>query len=116
MYAIRSYYDTIVAQSCRRVLEAEGIMTKHASTVKISEAMLEAETFGLLLTDIKMSGEDGFAMIARAKEIYPEIPVLIMTGYLIPDIIDRGRSQGVTNFIAKPFTPEELVEAVQKLK
>jgi CheY-like chemotaxis protein len=70
------------------------------------------EAFDLMLTDIKMPKTDGFQLIAQAKAVYPGLKVLMMTGYLTPETVEQGRQSGADGFIAKPFTPDELVAAV----
>lgn len=107
--------DLIVIKSCRRILESEGMETCSAETVAMGEKILYQESFDLMLTDIKMPGVDGFEMIQRARKIQPEMAILIMTGYLTPEIIEKSHSLGVESYIAKPFTPEELMEAVRRL-
>jgi DNA-binding response OmpR family regulator len=110
--------DEIVIQSCVRIFEMEGIETQVANTVEEGEKLFSAvETsspFGLILTDVKIPGHDGFEMIRRARNIRPDIPILMMTGYLTSKIMDKGRRYGANNYIAKPFTPYELVDAVNK--
>jgi DNA-binding NtrC family response regulator len=106
--------DLIVVKSCCRILESEGMEIRTANTVEMGEKILAEDIFDLLLTDIKMPGRDGFEMIQCAKTLRPDMPVLMMTGYLTSDIIDQSRGFGVDNYIAKPFTPTELLEAVQK--
>ncbi len=108
--------DPIVIQSCCRILEADGIKTHTVSTVEMGEKILVENTYDLMLTDIKMPGKDGFEMIQRAKEIRPDMPVLIMTGYLTSETVEKSRCFGVNNYIAKPFTPEELLAAVQNAR
>lgn len=110
--------DAIVVQSCVRILEAEAIETLVASTVEAGEKMLREQTpahpFSLILTDVKMPGQDGFEMIRRARTIQPDIPILMMTGYLTNKTMEKGRRFGADNYIAKPFTPDELIDAVQQ--
>ena len=110
--------DAIVIQSCVRILKMEGIETQVANTVVEGEKLLSAVEdscpFGLILTDVKIPGHDGFEMIRRARKIRPDIPVLMMTGYLTKKTMDKGRRYGADNYIAKPFTPDELVDAVNK--
>ncbi len=109
--------DTIVVQSCVRILETEGIEIHVANTVEEGEKLLCAvgasTPFTLILTDIKMPGKDGFEMIRRARNIHPDIPILMMTGYLTSKTMEKGRRYGADNYIAKPFTPDELVDAVK---
>ena len=105
--------DAIVVRSCRRVLEAEGMDIHTANTVAQGVAMLTEADFDLMLTDIKMPGQDGFAMIARARQLRPDLPILMMSGYSTAETIANGRRLGADNHIAKPFTPEELLIAVR---
>lgn len=110
--------DEIVVRSCRRILNAEEVQTQVAASVDIGLKLLlehrDIDPFDLILTDIKMPGRDGFEMIRRAREIEPDIPILMMTGYLTPETMEKGHLDGVDYSIAKPFTPDELIEAVHK--
>lgn len=109
--------DYIVAKSCQRILEAEKMEIYVAGTMETGVKLLAAEfhePFDLILTDIKMPGRDGFDMIHEAKKTHPDIPILMMTGYLTAETIEKGRRLGADNYITKPFTPDELLEAVQE--
>ena len=108
--------DAIVIRSCRRILEAEGHDVRTANWVDQAEKQLEEQAFDLMVTDIKMPGRDGFAMIREAGKIYPGMPVLVMTGYLVPDTENDIRRLGVVHYIAKPFTPAELLAVIHQLK
>lgn len=101
--------DSIVVESCRRILSAEGITTHVAGTVEDAKAILDIETFDAMITDIKMPQQDGFQLIAWAKRHRPDIVVLMMTGYLTQDTQSQGLRSGADAFIAKPFTPDELL-------
>ncbi|GBC60451.1 response regulator [Desulfonema ishimotonii] len=105
--------DTIVVESCRRILEAEGMILQMAENVVAAQEILGRNgPFDLMLTDIKMPRQDGFHLIQHAREGYPNMAVLMMTGYLTPETIKKGTTGGADGFIAKPFTPEELIGAV----
>lgn len=107
--------DDLVLKSCQRILEGPDVTIHTARNADNAKALLEAgETFDLILTDIKMPGKDGFALLSLAREKYPETVIVMMTGYLIPETIQKGSQRGADGFIAKPFTPEELMEAIHK--
>ena len=107
--------DPIVAESCRRILTAEGIHPIVAGDAEKAVAILASGTpVDLMITDIKMPKQDGFHLVARAKQVNGGIPVLIITGYLTPETVQRGRQSGGDGFLAKPFTPSELVTAVYR--
>jgi DNA-binding response OmpR family regulator len=107
--------DPMVIKSCSRILEAEGHETLIAYTVKSGEDLLGERAFDLMITDIKMPGQDGFEMIRRSTLKRPGMPILVMTGYLVPDIVEQGHRLGVSHYIAKPFTPDELLTAIESI-
>ncbi len=108
--------DPMVIKSCIRILDAEGHEIHTADTVEKGETLLDESAFDLLITDIKMPGQDGFEMIRRSVQLRPEMPILVMSGYLMPEIVDEGRRLGVNHFIPKPFTPDEMLSAVERSK
>ena len=110
--------DRIVLESCKRILEAEGLRVFLVSNVKEAVELLEDECFDLMIMDVKMPEQDGMYLLEKIKKKWPvdskpELPVLVMSGYPTPDTISESLSKGARDFIEKPFTPEELIEAVQ---
>lgn len=107
--------DPIVVQSCQRILEAEGMEIRTAGTVAAGTALLAGEGYDLMVADINMPGENGFKMISRATALRPDMPILIMTGYLTAETVEKCRRLGANHHIAKPFTPAELMAAVRRI-
>lgn len=107
--------DAIVVESCRRILHAVSIETRTAGTVEEAKSILQADKFDAMLTDIKMPKEDGFNLISWTKEHIPGMGILMMTGYLTPDTENKGVRSGADTFIAKPFTPDELIERLRQI-
>jgi DNA-binding NtrC family response regulator len=106
--------DPVVLTSCKRILESEGYAVSLTSSVKEALQMLEHETFDILLADVIMPDYDGMYLIGNVRENLPHMPILVMSGYPTPETISSGMQMGATHFIAKPFTPDELVTAVRK--
>lgn len=73
---------------------------------------LEANPVSLILTDLEMSNIDGYQLIAYAKEKYPSVPVIIMTGSWPLDLRMLVCKTGVVRCIEKPFRFEELSRMV----
>jgi DNA-binding NtrC family response regulator len=106
--------EKIVLESCKRVLEDcfEVVVARSADAAL---EVIHRESVGMILLDIKMPGKDGMSMLKEVKEKWPSIPVIIMSGYATMEMVENvSRTQAAT-FIAKPFTPDELVEAVAKV-
>ena len=75
---------------------------------------LERERPDLLLTDLRMPGLDGLALIERARAIHPGLPIVVLTGYATVESAVAAMRQGASDYLAKPFVPEELVLRVDR--
>lgn len=77
------------------------------------EALAE-DSFDLLLTDIVMPGLDGIALALKCQKDFPELMILLMSGYAA----ERQRAHAMEELfhavLSKPFSMEELDEALQK--
>jgi len=107
--------DQIVLDSCRRVLEAEGFEVYLVPGAEKALEALENNTYELLLIDVKMPGRDGMYLMRKVKAKWPQVPIVVMSGYPTPETIADGFKLGAELFIAKPFTPDELLEAVHQV-
>ena len=106
--------DRVVLSSCKRILESEGYAVSLTPSVKEALENLAKKNFDLLLVDVIMPEYDGMYLIGKVRENLPRLPILVMSGYPTPETISSGMRMGATHFIAKPFTPDELVTAVRK--
>jgi DNA-binding NtrC family response regulator len=106
--------ESIVLESCKRALEGPfEVIT--ARTVDAALEVIGREPIAMILLDIKMPGKDGMSLLGGVKEKWPNIPVLVMSGYATTETIDQVSRTEAATFIAKPFTPDELVEEVVKV-
>jgi len=113
--------DRVVLESCRRILESEGFDVKLVSTAKAAMEQLEQTgTFDMMIMDVKMPERDGVYLLEKITEkwplnSWPKLPVLVMSGYPTPETIQSLIRKGAREFVPKPFTPEELLQAVYTL-
>lgn len=76
--------------------------------------LLDQFAFDIVVTDLRMPGIDGAAVIDAARERYPGIVAIVITGYgTVKDAVDAIK-RGASDFIAKPFQFEELMHVLQK--
>jgi DNA-binding NtrC family response regulator len=106
--------ESIVLESCKRVLEDCFEVIPSRSADAALEVMCR-EPIGLILLDIKMPGKDGMSLLREFKEKWPNIPVIVMSGYATTETVEQVSRTQAAIFIAKPFTPDELVEAVAQV-
>lgn len=102
-----------VVATCVRTLSRAGYVAEGVDSSDAALAQLMREVFDLLLTDIRMPGQDGLELLAMAKELDPHLSVVMITGYGTMDDALRAIRLGAQGFLLKPFEPSELVETVQ---
>ncbi len=69
----------------------------------------------LLITDVRMPGLDGEEMADRIRLIHPDLPILFISGYPEEMAVQERSNAPLSDFLAKPFTPESLLARVQLL-
>jgi two-component system, NtrC family, response regulator AtoC len=76
--------------------------------------LLDQFAFDLIITDLRLPGIDGTQVIDAARQRYPAIVAIVITGYgTVRDAVDAIK-KGASDFIAKPFHFDELMHVVQK--
>ena len=95
-------------------LGAWGYQVLLADNEAAAMALFEKETPGIVLTDIKMPGKDGFSILKRIKELRPETEVIVITGHGDKDLAQRAFELQASGFLHKPLDTEALSEALEK--
>ncbi|MCH7866359.1 MAG: response regulator [Myxococcales bacterium] len=96
-------------------LEDHGFEAIAASSCDEALALIADASPRAVLTDHGLSGKDGIDICLAIKND-PElqsIPVIITSGRIDPDIIETAMAAGAANWIAKPFTEEEILSALR---
>jgi CheY-like chemotaxis protein len=73
---------------------------------------LKENTISLVVTDLQMPQMDGFALLAHLSEKYPDIPVIIQTGYSTSKSRKHALERGAAGYIEKPFKIEQLAKKI----
>jgi DNA-binding NtrC family response regulator len=74
-------------------------------------AILKSVVPDLIITDVRMPGSlDGMGLFGLVRDSFPTLPVIITSGHLRPDL---AINDPVTQFVAKPYSMEFVVKAVQ---
>lgn len=98
----------------RRHLSDFGHNTFQASNVMDAVDILKGSKPDLLITDLQMPGVNGMQLVKYASENFPDLPVLVITGYpSVENAVDAVKS-GAIEYLVKPFTKAELEAAVNK--
>jgi CheY-like chemotaxis protein len=90
----------------------DSFTTVLASDGRGAVGILKKGVISLVVTDLKMPEMDGFQLLAFIMEHYPDIPVIIITGYSTPEMEHLARQGGAVGYIAKPFLIENLARQI----
>jgi DNA-binding response OmpR family regulator len=102
--------EKTVCSSCKKILTQEGYMVDVALSGEEALNKVKGNGFDVVITDWKMPEMDGLELARRIKKENPNIAVILITGYpSIETSIEAIRS-GISDYVPKPFTPEELSE------
>jgi DNA-binding NtrC family response regulator len=102
-------------QLLKRSLEPElDCRIETASAAGQALQMMSRAQFDLVLADIKMPGMDGMALLAMIKRDFPDLTVVMMTGYGTVDTAVEAMRNGAYDFITKPFDHDALIVRLEK--
>ncbi len=73
------------------------------------------QPFDLLLVDYNLRGMNGLKLIATLKEQHVDVPMVLITAYDTPQLLQEARALGVADYIPKPFFVDELINTLRQL-
>jgi two-component system response regulator AtoC len=107
--------EPMIASLLSTVLREKGWNVSEARSGTEGIDMLDRERFDVILTDLIMPGADnGIDLLRSAKEIHPDVEVILMTGYATADTAIEAMRNGAFHYLMKPLKPEEVVNLVEK--
>jgi len=102
-----------IRRALRMVLEPEGFALLEAESAEKGLEILQAEPVDLAMFDIRLPGMDGLTLLGKARELWRDLPVVVMSGHAdTSDIVDAMK-RGATDFIPKPVDRERVLVSVQ---
>ena len=102
-----------IRRTLRMVLETEGYAVSEAETAEDGLKLLEAEPVDLGLFDVRLPGMDGLTLLSRARELWRDLPVIVISGHAeTPDVVEAMR-RGALDFFSKPVDRERVLVSVR---
>lgn len=103
-----------LAKGLKMVLGQKGYWVELAPSGRRALRHLEERAFDLLVADLKLPDIDGLEVIRNLHDRSPETGVIVITGYPSVESAVDAMKLGARDYLAKPFTEEEFLSAVQK--
>lgn len=101
-------------RSLQTVLGDEGYIARTVESAEAGLELLGREEFFMVITDARLGGMSGYDFLAKVRQQWPELPVLMLTAYATPKLAVEAIKAGAIDYLAKPFAPEELLHAVAR--
>ena len=106
--------DPMVLSSCLRIFESEGFHVVTSTSPEEGLSLVLDTYFDVVLCDWMMPGLDGMDVITELDETSPGSAVVMISGYPSIERATEAMKRGAMDYVAKPFTPDEIIKAVDE--
>lgn len=105
--------DQSVREALGQTLELADLSPVLAASFVEAKDHITSTFAGVILSDIRMPGRDGFHLLDYARGMDPDLPVILLTGEADVPMAVRAMDHGAHSFLEKPCAPADLVDAVK---
>ena len=105
--------DAGVRDALQFLFESAGLPVRSYDSALAFIDQIGANGTGCVLTDVRMPGFDGIALLRRLTELGLDLPVIVMTGHADVPLAVQALKEGAVDFIEKPFEDEILLSAIR---
>jgi len=102
-----------ISNNLKRILGKKGYGVDLAVAKDEALEKIQANTYDLVLLDLKIPGVQGMELLKAVKKHVPEAKVIIITGYASIETAKESARLGITDYVHKPFTPDEIRHATE---
>ncbi len=107
--------DPLIRRQLEALYPKDQYEVESASAVDDARAKLDSADFGVAVVDLKIPGSDGISLTREIRERWPNVDVIMITGYgSIKGAVEAMR-HGAYDYITKPFEPDDILIATQKV-
>ena len=106
--------DRNICKVLKGLLQSVGFDVLTAYDVDTAMLIIDEQDLNLIITDLRMPGKSGMALLTLSKEKKPAVPVIMITAYGNIEAAVIAIKQGAYDFITKPFDEHELLNVVKK--
>lgn len=106
--------EQIIVKATRKLLVLEGFIIDDAVDVETAIQKMQQNSYKLIISDLMLPRVSGLDLIDQVKNIHPELPVIIISGYAMVENALRSFRAGAFDFLPKPFDVHELLGVVYR--
>lgn len=106
--------DPDVRLGCEQALQLEDIPVSGVDSAEAALRRISPDFAGVVVSDIRLPGMDGMALLRELRALDPDLPVVLITGHGDVTLAVQAMKAGAHDFIEKPFSPDHLVEVARR--
>ncbi|MGC8732659.1 MAG: sigma-54-dependent transcriptional regulator, partial [Halothiobacillaceae bacterium] len=106
--------EPVVRHAYSQTLELAGIRVLRCETAEEALAAARRDFPGIVVSDVRLPGMDGLALLAQLRLVDPELPVVLITGHSDVAMAVQAMREGAYDFIPKPFTSATLTDVTRR--
>lgn len=106
--------DKVLRIALAQTLALDGMEVVQSASYVACKSWITKEFRGVILSDIRMPGRDGFDVLAASQRVDPDLPVILLTGEGDVPTAVRAMSAGAYDFLEKPCAPDHLIEVLNR--
>ncbi|MEO9682623.1 MAG: sigma-54 dependent transcriptional regulator [Tateyamaria sp.] len=106
--------DAAVRDALAQTLELADLHPITAGSFVVAKDHIKADFDGVILSDIRMPGRDGFHLLAHARHVDEDLPVVLLTGEGDIPMAVQAMREGAFGFLEKPCAPRDLLAVLER--
>ncbi len=106
--------DKIIIDVFKYALGERGYKVYTALTTSEALQVAHSTTIDFLITDIQLPDQDGLALSSMIREKYPDIIIILMTGYPGISTAIKGLRENIHDYLIKPFSIEQVISSIER--
>lgn len=107
--------ETDLREAVAFALAHEGAKVTEAENGAVAEEILEKQKFDIIVSDVRMPRMDGVGLLNLVRQSYPQVKVVLSTGYSEVLGSDQAFKLGAQGFLSKPFPMDALLDLVVEM-
>ncbi|MDG1281735.1 MAG: sigma-54 dependent transcriptional regulator [Pseudorhodobacter sp.] len=106
--------EAAVREALKQTLDLADLQADTAASFVVAKDMIHRDFDGVIISDVRMPGKDGFALLKHVQSIDPDLPVIMLTGEGDIPMTVRAMAAGAFDFLEKPCASSALLAVVEK--
>lgn len=105
--------DVTFSAMLERFLKKNDFEVDTSYSSEEAQKKMAGNVYDLVFTDLRLPDDDGINILTKVKDLYPDTPVILMTGYAEVSTAVKAMKKGAFDYISKPFNQDEVLAVIK---